>query len=204
MVNVRCVTSQHIEILICGRLLINRQSTHWQLVLFFFQRRNLLPSLQATDRQPIQEQCITRLAITGAHMLQFSSFWNGTFPSSILSQYQPGRGRHTNEIFQWRHNGRDGVSNHQPYDCLLNRLFRHRWNKTSKLRVTGLCEGNSPVTGEFPAQMASNAENVSIWWRHHYQCVFLPPENGHLLNMASGCLGPLSLTWINFNPNMDK
>ena len=27
--------------------------------------------------------------------------------------------------------------------------------------------GNSPVTGEFPAQRASNAENVSIWWRHH-------------------------------------
>ena len=26
---------------------------------------------------------------------------------------------------------------------------------------------NSPVTGEFPAQRASNAENVSIWWRHH-------------------------------------
>ena len=39
--------------------------------------------------------------------------------------------------------------------------------KTPKLRVTGLCAGNSPVTGEFPAQMASNAENVSIWWRHH-------------------------------------
>ena len=29
-----------------------------------------------------------------------------------------------------------------------------------------LCAGNSPVTGEFPAQRASNAENVSIWWRH--------------------------------------
>ena len=25
---------------------------------------------------------------------------------------------------QWRHNDRDGVSNHQPYDCLLNRLFK--------------------------------------------------------------------------------
>ena len=25
---------------------------------------------------------------------------------------------------------------------------------------------NSPVTGEFPAQRSSNAENVSIWWRH--------------------------------------
>ena len=30
-----------------------------------------------------------------------------------------------------------------------------------------LCAGNSPVTGEFPAQMALNAENVSIWWRNH-------------------------------------
>ena len=39
--------------------------------------------------------------------------------------------------------------------------------KTSKLRVTGLCEGNSPVTGEFYVQRASNAENVSIWWHHH-------------------------------------
>ena len=70
---------------------------------------------------------------------------------------------------RWRHNGRDSVSNHQPYDCLLNRLFRRRWKKTPKLRVTGLCSGNSPGTGEFPAQMASNAENVSIWWRrrHH-------------------------------------
>ena len=68
---------------------------------------------------------------------------------------------------QWRHNGRDSVSNHQPHDCLLNCLFRRRWKKTSKLRVTGLCVGNSPVTGEFPTQMASNAENVSIWWRRH-------------------------------------
>ena len=38
---------------------------------------------------------------------------------------------------------------------------------TSKLCVTGLCARNSPGTGEFPAQMASDAENVSIWWRHH-------------------------------------
>ena len=68
---------------------------------------------------------------------------------------------------QWRHNGRDSVSNHQPDDCLLNRLFRRRSKKTSKLRVTGLRAGNSPMTGEFPAQMASNSESVSIWWRHH-------------------------------------
>ena len=68
---------------------------------------------------------------------------------------------------RWRHNGRDGVSNHHPHLCLLNRLFRCRSKKTSNLRVTGLCAGNSPETSEFPAQMASNAENVSIWWRHH-------------------------------------
>ena len=68
---------------------------------------------------------------------------------------------------QWRHNEGDSVSNHQPHDCLFNRLFGRRSKKTSKLCVTGLCAGNSPGTGEFPAQTASNAENVSIWWRHH-------------------------------------
>ena len=68
---------------------------------------------------------------------------------------------------RWRHNSRDGVSNHQPHNCLLKRWFRCRSQKTSKLRVTGLCEGNSPVTGEFLAQRASNVESVSIWWRHH-------------------------------------
>ena len=65
----------------------------------------------------------------------------------------------------------DAMASHQPRDCLLNcifkRLLRRRSKKTSMVRVTGLCAGNSPVTGEFPAQKASNAENVSIWWRHH-------------------------------------
>ena len=68
---------------------------------------------------------------------------------------------------QWRHNEHDGVSNHLRLGCLLNCFYRRRSKKTSKHRVTGFCEGNSPVTGEFPAQRASNAENISIWWRHH-------------------------------------
>ena len=65
------------------------------------------------------------------------------------------------------------------HHCLLNRLFRCRSKKTSKLRVTDLCAGNSPVTGEFPARMVSNAENGSIWWRHHvYRCPdLLPPHH---------------------------
>ena len=68
---------------------------------------------------------------------------------------------------QWRHNERDGVSNHQPHGCLLNCLFSRRSKKISKLRTTGLCVWNSPVTGEFPAQRSNNAENCFIWWRHH-------------------------------------
>ena len=73
---------------------------------------------------------------------------------------------------QWRHNESDGVSNHQPYDSLLDCLLRRRSKKTSKLRVTGLCGGNSPVIGEFPAQRASNAEMFPfddvIMWRNYW------------------------------------
>ena len=58
-----------------------------------------------------------------------------------------------------RHNERHGVSNHRRLHCLLNCCFRRRSKKTSKLRVTGY--------RWIPAQKASNAENVSIWWRHH-------------------------------------
>ena len=77
---------------------------------------------------------------------------------------------------QWRHNGCDNVSNHQPHDGLL----RHRSKKTAKLRVTGFYAGNSPVTGEILAQMASNVENISIWWRHHISC-----SNKSLVNFVT-------------------
>ena len=59
--------------------------------------------------------------------------------------------------FEWHLYERNGFSNHRRIDCLLNRLFRRRSKKTSKLCVTGLCEGNPPVTGGFPSQRASNA-----------------------------------------------
>ena len=88
-----------------------------------------------------------------------------------LCQWKAGSRRNWGLILcltlQCRHNEHDGVSNHQPNHFLVIHLFRCRSKKTSKLRVTGLCEENSPVAGEFPAQRASNAENVSIWWRHH-------------------------------------
>ena len=94
---------------------------------------------------------------------------------------------------QWRYNRRDGVSNYQPHDCLLNRLFRHRSQKNSKAPHHWPCEGNSSVTGEFPAQRASNAENVSIWWRHHEVLILLVPEHQqHWVKSTSWVLMP----WI--------
>ena len=77
----------------------------------------------------------------------------------------------------WRHNV---VSNPQLHDRLLSRLFRCRSKNTSKPRVTGLCAGNSPVTGEFPAQRVSTAENVSIWWRHHISPKLHKPNHDFL------------------------
>ena len=93
-------------------------------------------------------------------LIWLSSNLAGKFINGIAS---------TDALFplQWRHDEHDGVSNHQPHHCLLNRLFRRKSNKTSKLRVTVLCVGNSPMTGEFPSQMASKAENISIGWHHH-------------------------------------
>ena len=57
--------------------------------------------------------------------------------SCYIRRYQP-------TTLQWRHNGRDGVWNYQPPDCLLNRLLGRTSKKISKIRVTGLCVGNSP------------------------------------------------------------
>ena len=80
--------------------------------------------------------------------------------------------------WHWRHNDHDGVPNHQPHGCLLNRLFGRRSKKTLKLRVTGLCAGNSPgpvnspfvqqgvcqgyppVTSGFPSQRASKLFHI--------------------------------------------
>ena len=53
---------------------------------------------------------------------------------------------------------RDGVSNNRRLHRLLNCWFWRRSKNTSKLRVTGLCEGNSPVTGEIPTKRANDAE----------------------------------------------
>ena len=66
----------------------------------------------------------------------------------------------------WRHNGRDSVSNHQPHDCLLNRLFRRRSKHQSSASLAFVRGIHRWPVNSF-AQMASKAENVFILWRHH-------------------------------------
>ena len=66
----------------------------------------------------------------------------------VLTQHRCGHSATLSLL--WRHNGHNSVSNHQPYDCLLRRLFRRRSKQTSKLHVTGLCAGNSPGPVNFP------------------------------------------------------
>ena len=86
------------------------------------------------------------------------------FDESVCSWYEP------LDSLQGRHHERDCVSNHRRLDCLLNHLCRRRSRKTSKLPVTGLCEGNSPVTDAFQRQRASNKEMLhlmtSSWCRY--------------------------------------
>ena len=107
----------------------------------------------------------------GDHFLSVSTCFKRVIGNSSTSRLSIFRKRLLS--LRWRHNDHADVSNHQPHGCLLNRLFRRKSKKTSKLRVTGHCAGNSPGTGEFPAQMASYAENISIWWRHHDKTLFL-------------------------------
>ena len=85
------------------------------------------------------------------HVIPSSRIWEGDNDHGCWRGGHVGASRTCTTLMslQWRHNDLDGVSNHQPHACLLNRLFRRRSKKTSKLCVTGLCEGNSPVTGEF-------------------------------------------------------
>ena len=85
--------------------------------------------------------------------------------------------RNWDRSLKWRHNGRYGVPNHFHLICWLKILFSRTSKNTLKLRVTGLCEGNPAMTGAFRSQKAINAENVSIWWRHH---VLLHSKQRHL------------------------
>ena len=78
---------------------------------------------------------------------------------------------------QWRHNGRDSVSNHQPRDCLLNRLFRRQSKKTSKPQWPVISPLKWPVTRKmFPF------DDV-IMWVYSVGKTTVPPWNKFIMNV---------------------
>ena len=97
----------------------------------------------------------------------------------------------------WLHNDHGGVSNHQPHGCLLNSLIMRGSKKTSKLRVTGLCAGNSPgpvnsphkgpVTrkmgpfGDVIMQFDNLMLNWKIWSTDNSNTHYWPPGSSHTL-----------------------
>ena len=68
---------------------------------------------------------------------------------------------------EWRHSGRDGVSNHQSHDCSLNRFFRRRSRKHQSSTSLAFVRGfhrwpvNSPRKGPVTRKM------LPLLWRHH-------------------------------------
>ena len=111
---------------------------------------------------------IYQFSIRNKHLSMSSAKWRPFCSSlNVFTPYPSHKARFTWRLGWTVIHYSDGISNYRRLDGLLNRLFRCRSKKTSKLCVTGLSKGNSPVTGEFPSQRASNTENVSIWWRHH-------------------------------------
>ena len=134
------------------------------------------------------------------HLITVTSWWLRWRLKSPL-MWQPSGTRSCRCIIslQWRHNSCDGVLNHHPYDCLLNRLFRRISKKTSKLRVTGLCEGNSPAPGEFPAKGLVTRKRFLfddvIMWLYHLVQVIIRVQSSDELRLLGGCHKAISKIW---------
>ena len=134
--------------------------------LYYLAELNKCPKYECCPYYNRTPNCRRQIILHTLHQLKINCPWVMYLGFILvidgLQEFSNGR-----SSLHWRHKGRDGVSNQQPQGCLLKHLLGRRSKNTSNLRVTGLCAGNSPGTGEFPAQMASNAENVFIGWRHH-------------------------------------
>ena len=96
---------------------------------------------------------------------------------------------------QWRHNDQDGVSNQQPHGCLLNRLYRRRSKKTSKLRVTGLCVGNSPG----PVNSPHKGPVTRKMFPFDDVIILLPFLWFSTISQISQCIAPISHMQCNRN-----
>ena len=134
-------------------------------------RLNMYQSLNPRKNTPHISPWRASYGVSFVNILEKFDRYNGTALYVSISYSRGGRiglrQPDNKQSLQWHYNDSDIVSNHQPHDCLLNRLFKAQIRENIKaLRHWPLC-------GEFtggrwiPRRKASNAENVSIWWRHH-------------------------------------
>ena len=86
------------------------------------------------------------------------------------------------------------ASNHQPHHCLLNRLFRRRSKTTSKLRVTGLCVGNSPGPVNFPHKWPVTRKMFP------FDDVIMQQDRRWNADKPSATLDPYIPTWLTTSP----
>ena len=130
-------------------------------VLIFDTKLQAIPSLVTTNKLKTRSRifntfhqiynwfvlCLVLLCFGGSKFCQVTSlttFYLRMGKTMTMKQSWRLIRSHESTTLQWRPDWPDSVSNHQPHDCFLNRLFRHRSKETPKLRVTGLCAGNSP------------------------------------------------------------
>ena len=113
------------------------------------------------------------------HFKKYSANCQPFCSSFILStdDHQIHKGSYS---LQWRHNGRDSVSDHQPRHCFIQRFIQAQIKESIK------APRHWPLCGEFTGDQwiprtnaqkrgkcfhlmifCSNAENVSTWWCHH-------------------------------------
>ena len=100
------------------------------------------------------------LCMSPSRLNLFKSLWLSDF---IWRWYLP---------LRWRHNDHDCGSYYQPHGCLLNRLFRRKSKKTSKLRVTGLCVGNSPHKEPVTRKMFPFDDVIMVNFKVMVCCLF--------------------------------
>ena len=118
---------------------------------------------------------VTCVKFKKKHCVRALSIFTPIYTCNVVIQRLPRQvtGLLRNAFSMRRHNERHGVLYHEYLDCFVNRLFRHKSKKISKLYITGLCGGgggggggNPPETGVFNSQGASNTEHISSWLRH--------------------------------------
>ena len=109
---------------------------------------------------PVQMQVLVNIWLPKfAELARFEQNWRcaSTWYVARYPGSQPG----INDKLQWRHIGRDSVSYHQPHNCVHNRLFRRRSQKTSKLRDRWPVR-NGQLRGKCFHLMTSSWKNT--WW----------------------------------------